>query len=349
MMLFHCTHHQSSLTASLILALFLGVSCSQGPLQNTEAAPEKGDISTETLQLDYQDIPMGIIVTCSAPGDQEHLTVRETFQDTSHLSESNMRSFMETQTRLSTDTSHVSSGVPLVVNQPGGLVSSSTSQVVAMSENFSHQLVPESYSLNTDQVVGSGQPSQLVHQGVSQSSKGKSGKGGKGKGSLSVNQAGKVKGPAQGVNQGVSQGVNQGVSQGVNQGVHQGIQQDKGHKSASAGVAQGSFSSPNQFPAAHYKGYIPSQGKSSKASLKGPGQQHVAQASYSQLNSAGSGAQVACDQDHLSNHYRPSAVSSRLTPFRWGYYGAPRMISSGDRTYYIYSKPSCKEASWCDA
>ena len=333
MMIFHFTNHPLPLAVSLIWSFFLGVSCSHGQLQKSEVAPEKGDISSETLQLDYQDIPMGIIVTCSAPGEQEHLTVRETFQDTSHLSESNMRSFMETETRLSADSSanssHVSSGAPLVVNQPGGVVSSSTSQVVAMSENFSHKLVPESYSLNTDQVVFQ-QPSQVVHQGVSQGGKVK---GGKAKRVFSVNQAGKVKGPGQGV----AQGVNQGVAQGVNQG----IQQSKGgknSKSSAGGVAQGSFSSPGQFPLTHAKGYIPNQSKSSKASLGGPGQQqHIARASFtSQLNSADDGTQAAlCDQDHLSNHYRPSAESSRLAPFRWGYYGAPRMISSGNRTYYI--------------
>lgn len=51
---------------------------------------------------------------------------------------------------------------------------------------------------------------------------------------------------------------------------------------------------------------------------------------------------------HFLNDFRPIYESQTLAGYNWGYYGAPSRIDGDDgSTYYLYPRPQCTEASWC--
>ena len=71
-------------------------------------------------------------------------------------------------------------------------------------------------------------------------------------------------------------------------------------------------------------------------------------ATHYQASAGWSCANTEAVSAEIRERYRPVARSARLDGgYYWGYFNTPREIATGDSLYYVFSKPTCEGATWC--
>lgn len=357
--------HPSVLIAFLAIGL---VSCSYSniPIKTLKSLTP---LSFEDLLRDHQEIPLGYIVKyhkAHCHQDQpmsSFVEIHKTYQDVSDLDQSSIGRFFDVETQsLSHDSSLVSEFSELkTINHLNGDIAGYEEDLQNFPQEFEgtfiHQVVrDQQVDLAADQ-----HNSYAVDQ-VFHGSKGKGKAQVKGKstgksGHVGQNpDQGRVHNPKQAVTskwaqhqKGIYTGAQQ-VSQGGQSSVQGKVQQSPHQKAAS--VHPKTVHYPHQSPLQTQKGVH--QGSKSRSTQQ-VSQQQVTQSGASQssnqqdlyeLMSAGTGMGCQGVAHYFKTQYRPVALSSRVN-YHWGYFATPRVVDTDDYTYFIYSKPTCANASWC--
>ena len=326
-------------------------------------------------------------VACGQNLEPSHLNLKLTFQDAMGIDESNIRSFYETQTFELASVSSLNNGLQLqdhfalatssmeVLNPPGQQFANSAEDLADYPPHYTLSFVPRDLLRdNISEETPLTQMNQASFQGPLQ----KGGKTGKGKGKTPsktelkspVNQAGITQGT-------VVQNNHTPTQSPTTKHLPPTVQQKTSQPSVQQSPVQGK--SPEQLKGPEQVQQLPNTPKQtvqqSPLQTKRPQQLAHSQAQMIppvttpgwnstdhasnghrtgyQLVSNSGNQNAPCqslDQrlhQHLAQSFRPIYPAEKLSPYYWGYFADPQVIESESHIYYVYSKPTCDQHSWC--